>query len=82
MGRDYPGVQANTVAAFGLGDYEWLLAFEADDLAEITDMMRHLRGAGARAYTASELPFLTGTRTELPDLIEAAVNPNSLNLSI
>jgi peroxiredoxin len=29
MARDYPDVRANTVAAFALGDYEWLLAFEA-----------------------------------------------------
>ena len=77
MGRDYPGIQANTVAAFGLGDYEWLLAFEADDLTELTDLMRHLRSAGARAYTASELPFLTGTRTELLDLIEVALTRGS-----
>ncbi|MGD9530539.1 MAG: hydrogen peroxide-dependent heme synthase, partial [Pseudonocardia sp.] len=28
--RGYPDVRANTVAAFALGDYEWILAFEAD----------------------------------------------------
>ena len=26
MARDYPDVRANTIAAFALGDYEWLLA--------------------------------------------------------
>ena len=30
MARDYPDVRANTVASFALGDYEWILAFEAD----------------------------------------------------
>jgi chlorite dismutase len=69
MGREYPGVQANTVSAFGFGDYEWLLAFEADELAEITELMRHLRGAGARAYTAAETPFLTGSRASLGELV-------------
>ena len=29
MARDYPDVRANTIAAFALGDYEWILAFEA-----------------------------------------------------
>jgi hypothetical protein len=43
QGRDYEDVRANTVAAFGLGDYEWLLAFEADEMHRITDCLRHLR---------------------------------------
>ena len=30
MGRSRPEVRANTVSAFALGDYEWLLAFECD----------------------------------------------------
>ena len=32
MARGYPDVRANTVPSFALGDYEWILAFEADDL--------------------------------------------------
>ena len=46
MARDYPDVRANTVASFALGDYEWMLAFEADELYRIVDLMRHLRGSG------------------------------------
>ena len=34
-GRDWPDVRANTVPAFALGDYEWILAFEADELYRI-----------------------------------------------
>ena len=45
MARDYPDVRANTVASFALGDYEWMLAFEADELYRIVDLMRHLRGS-------------------------------------
>ena len=37
MARGYPDVRANTVAAFALGDYEWMLAFEADELHRIVD---------------------------------------------
>ena len=46
MAREYPDVRANTVACFALNDYEWILAFEADELHRIVDLMRHLRGAG------------------------------------
>lgn len=70
MGRDYPEIQANTVSSFGLGDYEWLLAFECDRLSPITDLMRHLRSAGARRYTRHELPFLTGRRRPLEEIAE------------
>lgn len=69
MGRDYPDVQANTVSAFALGDYEWLLAFEADELTRIVDLMRHLRGAEARRHTRAELPFFTGIRKPLADVV-------------
>ena len=69
MGREFPDVRANTVSAFGLGDYEWLLAFEAEDLGRIVDLIRHLRGAEARRYTKNELPFITGLRRPLADIL-------------
>jgi hydrogen peroxide-dependent heme synthase len=69
MGQDHPQVLANTVSAFALGDYEWLLAFEADDLVPIVDLMRHLRAAQARRHTRAELPFLTGRRRPLADAV-------------
>ncbi|MDQ1484397.1 MAG: hypothetical protein QOJ62_90, partial [Actinomycetota bacterium] len=54
-----------------LGDYEFLLAFEADELHRIVDLMRHLRGAQARAHTRLETPFFTGPRMAVPDLVAA-----------
>jgi chlorite dismutase len=69
MGRDYPDVRANTVSAFALGDYEWLLAFEADELTRIVDLMRHLRAAEARRHTREELPFFTGIRKPLAAVV-------------
>lgn len=69
LGRDFPQVNANTVAAFALGDYEWLLSFEADDLHDLVDMMRHLRYSKARLHVRDELPFHTGRRlAELADV--------------
>lgn len=60
MGREYEDVRANTVSAFALGDYEWLLAFEAEELHRIVDLMRHLRGSQARRHVREEIPFFTG----------------------
>ncbi|WP_214369075.1 hydrogen peroxide-dependent heme synthase [Pseudonocardia sp. H11422] len=67
--RDYPDVRANTVPAFALGDYEWILAFEADELYRIVDLMRHLRGTEARMHVREEVPFYTGPRVQAGDLV-------------
>ena len=69
MARPYPDVRANTVSSFALGDYEWLLAFEADDLHRIVDLMRALRSAAARRHTREEIPFYTGRRRELKEIL-------------
>lgn len=69
MARDYPDVRANTVSSFALGDYEWLLAFEATELYRIVDLMRHLRGSETRRHVREEIPFYTGRRLEPAVLI-------------
>ncbi|HEY1967550.1 MAG TPA: hydrogen peroxide-dependent heme synthase [Pseudonocardia sp.] len=69
MAREYPDVRANTVASFALGDYEWILAFEADELHRIVDLMRHLRGSDTRRHVRDEVPFYTGPRMDIADLI-------------
>ncbi|KAB8167836.1 hypothetical protein FH609_009860 [Streptomyces sp. 3MP-14] len=69
MARGYPDVRANTVASFSLGDYEWILAFEADELHRIVDLMRHLRASGARRHVREEIPFFTGRRRSVGELV-------------
>jgi peroxiredoxin len=71
MAREYPDVRANTVASFALGDYEWMLAFEADELHRIVDLMRHLRGSETRRHVREEIPFYTGRKVSATDLIHA-----------
>jgi hydrogen peroxide-dependent heme synthase len=69
LARSHPDVRANTVASFALGDYEWMLAFEADELHRIVDLMRDLRAARARRHVREEVPFFTGRRREIADLV-------------
>lgn len=68
--RDYPDVRANTVASFGLGDYEFLLAFEAGEMHRIVDLMRELRATEARLHVREETPFHAGTRMPLAEWAE------------
>jgi chlorite dismutase len=71
MAREYPDVRANTVSSFALGDYEWMLAFEADELYRIVDLMRHLRGSETRRHVREEIPFYTGRWVTPTTLIHA-----------
>jgi chlorite dismutase len=69
-GRAFPRVQANTVAAFALNDYEWILALEADDLHDLVDLMRDLRSTQARRHVREEIPFFTGRRVDAAAAVE------------
>jgi chlorite dismutase len=69
-GAAYRSVVANTVAAFALGDYEWILPIESDELTDLVDMMRDLRGVEARLHVKEETPFFTGRRIEVAEISE------------
>ena len=69
-GASHRSVMSNTVAAFGLGDYEWILALEAPELVDLVDLMRHLRETDARRHVREETPFYVGRRIEVDEIAE------------
>ncbi|MET0590223.1 MAG: hydrogen peroxide-dependent heme synthase [Naasia sp.] len=69
-GAAFKSVVANTVAAFALGDYEWLLPMESDSLTDLVDMMRELRATDARLHVREEVPFFTGRLIETTEIAE------------
>jgi chlorite dismutase len=69
MGREYPDVLPNTTSAFGLGDWEWILAFEADELHRLVDCIRRLRDSDSRNFVKVETPFVVGRRVDLPEAV-------------
>ena len=70
QGAKFTGVIANTVSAFALGDYEWLLPMEADDVIDLVDLMRDLRDTDARRHVREEIPFYTGRRVTTAEAVE------------
>jgi chlorite dismutase len=54
------GVLSNTVDAFALSDYEFILANESDNPDELKNMMLALRAVQVRRYTRSDTPFYFG----------------------
>lgn len=59
-------ILTNTVDAFGLGDYEFVVAFESNDPAELCRMIEELRTVEVRRYTKVDTPIFLGRRRE-PD---------------
>lgn len=54
------GILSNTVDAFALGDYEFILANESDDPDELCRMMMALRATEVRRYTQRDTPIYLG----------------------
>ena len=48
-----------------------MLAFEADELYRIVDLMRHLRGSETRRHVREEVPFYTGRRRSVSELVDS-----------
>ncbi|MBM7051081.1 hydrogen peroxide-dependent heme synthase [Rothia sp. ZJ1223] len=69
-GIDFPEVLPNTIATFGLNDYEWLIALESPKLVLIVDLMRSFRNTEARHYVRDEIPFYTGRLLEASEIAE------------
>lgn len=69
-GAAFREVTANTVASFALGDYEWLLPLEANELTDLVDMMRDLRYTEARRHVREEVPFYTGRRLRFDEIAD------------
>jgi chlorite dismutase len=64
LGREYPDILTNTVSSFGVGDHEFVVAFESDDVAEMVRMVEHLRPAASRPYTKLDTPIFLGVLKE------------------
>ena len=73
VGREFPDILANTTSAFGLSDWEWILAFEADEADRLVDCIRRLRDVEARRFTKEEIPFITGIRKSVAEALDDLV---------
>jgi hydrogen peroxide-dependent heme synthase len=63
-------VLANTVHSFGLGDQEFVVAFESDDPAALERMVEDLRAAEVRLYTACDTPIFLCRRKSLRAVLD------------
>ncbi|MCM8794939.1 MAG: chlorite dismutase family protein [Candidatus Omnitrophica bacterium] len=69
IGEVYPMVRLNTTYSFGLGDQDFVLAFETDEPAAFEDLVQRLRETEASRYTVRDTPFILGTWCENTDAL-------------
>lgn len=62
-------VLSNTINSFGLGDQEFVVAFESDDPSALVRMVEDLRAAEVRRYTALDTPIFLGCRKPIEEVL-------------
>ncbi|MBI2930757.1 MAG: chlorite dismutase family protein [Planctomycetes bacterium] len=69
IGHHFPDVLINTCYQFGLGDHDFMLAFECDDPKDFSDLVQRLRETEARVYTTTDIPLMPGIRQTIEELV-------------
>ncbi len=81
MGAQWPQVFTNTLYAFGLGDFEFVLAFETERPADFLALLERLREAEVRRYTLRDTPIYLAARKPLWGVFEdLGVRPGRIGL--
>ncbi len=71
IGHQFPAVKINTTYQFGIGDYDFMLAFETSDVAQFSNLVQRLRETEARPYTQADTPLIPGLKKTPAELVEA-----------
>ena len=70
-GREYPTVRLNTTNSFGLGDQDFVLAFESDHPRDFEELVQKLRETESSKYTVRDTPLIIGTYQSIQDTLNA-----------
>lgn len=70
VGHEYAHIKQILVHSTGLDDQEFMVAYEAEDLAEFQSLVIDLRSTDGRAYTASDTPIYTCVHRPLQEALE------------
>jgi chlorite dismutase len=70
VGHEYAHIRQILVHSTGLDDQEFMVAYEAEDLAEFQTLVLDLRSTDGRAYTASDTPIYTCVHRPLREALE------------
>ena len=68
IGHEHPEVRQLLANSFGLDDMDFLVAYETDDLAKFSDLVRALRGTDSRRSTVRDTPLLTAIHRPIEEI--------------
>ena len=69
VSEKYPQVTLNTTYSFGIGDQDFMLAFECEDLRDFQNLIMDLRQTKVSAYVAIDTPMITCVKKDIIPLI-------------
>lgn len=70
IGHSYADVSQVLLYSTGLDDQEFVVAYEADDLARFQSLVIDMRSTEARRYTLRDTPIITGVHKPLRTALE------------
>jgi chlorite dismutase len=71
VGRKFPGIRLNTSYSFGLGDQDFMLAFETDDLRDFQDLIVKLRETQVSRYVVKDTPMIVCVYENIENIIRS-----------
>lgn len=69
VGRSHPSIRQLLAYSTGIGDQEFIVAYETDRLDEFQDLVTELRSTEARRYTLKDTPIFTGVYRPLEEAL-------------
>jgi len=69
VGHNYPEVRQLLAYSFGLDDQDFLVAYEIDDLAVFSSLVRDLRATDGRRSTVRDTPLLLGVHRSIGEIL-------------
>ena len=69
VSEKYPQVTLNTTYSFGIGDQDFMLAFECDNLRDFQNLIMDLRQTPVSAYVAVDTPMITCVKKDIIPII-------------
>lgn len=69
VSQNYPQITLNTTYSFGIGDQDFMLAFETDELRDFQNLIMDLRETQVSRYVQQDIPMIVCIKKDIMPLI-------------
>jgi len=73
LGHRFEGIEQLLLYCTGLADWEFVVGYEADDLARFSELVTALRSTAARPYTLRDTPTFVGRHGPVEDVVRLVI---------